>query len=735
MSERLLIGVICSEPHMERSAKVFEGIIAQAFRSNCDVAVISPLFHVQFEFNNFRAEEKYIYRLILSERFDGFIYDRRFILNDKVTEYTDMLLKKTHKPVMMVDGSRHSFFENTALDDRRPFEKLITHLIEDHGYRKIYCLTGSEDSVPACERLNGYFDAMQKYELYYDKSYYIYGDFWEQSAVQLANEIISGLRDMPEAIACGNDITASKLIEALSHGGIRVPEDIAVVGFDCVAGELNTDYGVTSYKRANPQLGSDAFRRLYRIITGHNTPRIKNNEEGLRIGHSCGCRKFYSSSSSEKREYSVKSRFESNIINRDFTMEASNKNDLGAALEMIGVQTCFLYRISRFNICLTEDYVELIRGTYNGELTFDPEKNMKIMLRRHSSGYTATDQESFYAGDILPELVQPHKKPMSYYITPLHSMEHFFGYAALTFGKYPRSYERSYITFITGINNTLEHFRKKAIYDQSARKYSYDPITELPLVYKFAARFEEMSEGRTLIYLEITDIKNVYLKHTSQDLALIIKNFADALTSCLTMNEYCGHLSYGCYAIIAEAQERAERIFNDLKGKLMLSPQSSNCDLSFTMNAYEIEDDVKNDFNEALRRAVINNTSFTYTAAKKHNSNTLFEKLCIIREKIRNNPQYEWSIDSICEEFHVSKSYLQKSYKSCFGSSIIDELIHFRIDMAKELLEETELSITEIAEQCGYSSYIYFARQFKKVENIIPSTYREMKKRKHIASE
>lgn len=145
------------------------------------------------------------------------------------------------------------------------------------------------------------------------------------------------------------------------------------------------------------------------------------------------------------------------------------------------------------------------------------------------------------------------------------------------------------------------------------------------------------------------------------------------------------------------------------------------------MSLYEIEDDVKNDFYEAIRRTIIS-TSFTYSVEKMQNSSRLIEKLCIIREKLRNNPQNEWSIDDINEEFHVSKSHLQKSYKSYFESSIIDDLIHLRMDMAKNLLEETELSIREIAEKCGYSSYLYFTRQFKKFEYITPSAYRELKK-------
>lgn len=726
MAKKLLIGVICSGPQMERTSEVLKGIIAQAFKSNCDIVVLSPLFHMSYEYNNFRTEERFIYRLILSERFDGFIYDCRFFDNNNARDFADRLLKKTKKPVMMVDGYEHSIFENTEADDRRPYEKLIDHLIEEHGYKKIYCLTGPEDSVPACERLNGYFDAMQKHELYYDESYYIYGDFWVDSAIRLANEIISGEREMPEAIACGNDITAAKLIEALSHGGINVPEDIAVVGFDCTVKDFNADYSITSYKRANSQLGSDVFRRLYRIITGHNSSRVKNNEEGLRIGHSCGCQKFHKLSSSEKREYSVKSRFDRDIIHLDITMEAVTKDDVSSALRLISDRTYFLYRFSRFNICLTDDYVNTTEGNYSGKLEFDPRKNMKTMLRKHSSGYISNERESFPASDILPELAKPHTKPMAYYITPLHSMEHFFGYAAISFGKYLCSYEDSYVPFITSINNTLEHFRKKAITDQIIKKYSYDFTTGLPLINCMSEQLRQLSEKHTLICLEITDIRNAYLKHSAKDMSLMIKAIADDLKNCLHDNEYCGVLAQGSFVIVLESPERAEAVFTDFKRDFMLTSRRHNFNLSFTVGTYTIEEDVKDDFPEALRRAMIN-TTFAYTASKMHGNNPLFEKLCIIRDKIRNNPQHEWSIDNICEEFHISKSHLQKTYKSYFGSSIIDELIHFRMDMAKELLEKTELSISEIAEKCGYSSYIYFTKQFKKSENITPSEYRKSK--------
>ena len=91
---------------------------------------------------------------------------------------------------------------------------------------------------------------------------------------------------------------------------------------------------------------------------------------------------------------------------------------------------------------------------------------------------------------------------------------------------------------------------------------------------------------------------------------------------------------------------------------------------------------------------------------------------------IMKNPEMNWNISEIADKLFISKSYLQKIYKSTFGKSIIEELIQFRLDKAREMLLNTELTVSEIAHECGYSTYNYFVRQFKAAENISPSDYR-----------
>ena len=87
-------------------------------------------------------------------------------------------------------------------------------------------------------------------------------------------------------------------------------------------------------------------------------------------------------------------------------------------------------------------------------------------------------------------------------------------------------------------------------------------------------------------------------------------------------------------------------------------------------------------------------------------------------------PERRWTIEEMCRELNISKSALQKNYRSIFGGSIFEDLIVFRVEKAKALLTQSTLSIAEISEQCGYSSESYFMKQFKKVTGRTPSEYR-----------
>jgi AraC-like DNA-binding protein len=94
------------------------------------------------------------------------------------------------------------------------------------------------------------------------------------------------------------------------------------------------------------------------------------------------------------------------------------------------------------------------------------------------------------------------------------------------------------------------------------------------------------------------------------------------------------------------------------------------------------------------------------------------------------NPELPWNLNDIAAELYLSKSYLQKMYKQYFGKSIIMDMIDFRLEKAKEFLTSSDMTVTDISRECGYSSYNYFVRQFKAAEGISPTEFRELSEQK-----
>lgn len=102
----------------------------------------------------------------------------------------------------------------------------------------------------------------------------------------------------------------------------------------------------------------------------------------------------------------------------------------------------------------------------------------------------------------------------------------------------------------------------------------------------------------------------------------------------------------------------------------------------------------------------------------------IHDDLIRLRSEIYSNPQINWSIPFMANKLHISQGYLQNIYKETFQISCMSDVIESRITYAKELLVETDYSISEISDLCGYNSEVHFMRQFKKRTTIRPSEYR-----------
>ena len=82
------------------------------------------------------------------------------------------------------------------------------------------------------------------------------------------------------------------------------------------------------------------------------------------------------------------------------------------------------------------------------------------------------------------------------------------------------------------------------------------------------------------------------------------------------------------------------------------------------------------------------------------------------------------SLQLLCEQFSISRTYLCSIFKASVGTSPVDYWISLKIREAKKLIREGNLNVTQIAEYLGYAGIHHFSRMFKKVVGISPTDYR-----------
>ncbi len=737
MKERLLIGVITTDCYVEYQRDLMNGIISQAFKAGCDIAVISPLNNFFYHTEN-KYTEKEIFNLILSDRFDGFLYNRNAFYPEDIKLYIDDLCVKSEKPVMLLDHNDHKRFETTTADDCTSFETIIDHLIEKHGYRKIYCLTGQKNIFCSNERLRGYFNSMKKHNLYYNRDYYHYGDFWTYGAAEFADRIIKGELPRPEAVACANDIMAVTLCEKLMGAGINVPEDIAVTGYDASLDAYRMNPSITSYQRPNFQLGAEAFRRLFRIVTGRICPKIPDVPGSMRIGRSCGCAESPRLKHEIQRHMKVNESYETMLSAGDMLTEITGTDSLSELMTIVDRHTYMLHKMSRMFVCITKSFDDALISDNPVKNTLDITEPVRVLLDKTAVYRYMTDTRYDCTGEFIDKIRTNKKQPCAYYLSPLNFNSHFFGFCAISFGKHPATYSKVYTQWTKYLNAALEKIYEKSVLRNSLKRLEYNSthsaetglLNYQGLSEKYSMlRNEYPTHGElSFIHIELTEIKQTYFRCGAEETKAVLKSFAGILRSSLNQNEICAALSPSSYAVVAFGEDRADEIFYFVRQRLESSiiNNGAHFGTAFTMGEASAVHRGSSDLAEMIQKAAVNNVhSYSH---EDTGVNPQFERICRLRSELMKNPEINWKVSEISEKMFISKSYLQKIYKQYFNRSIIEELIYFRLEKAKRLLTDTDLTITDISRDCGYTTYNYFVRQFRSSEGISPTEYREQNK-------
>lgn len=223
-------------------------------------------------------------RLLRSQRLDGLIY-----LSGANTRMNSLLELTQVGPVVLVDEKLPGFNLPCVVSQNRQGAREIAAHLTSLGHERLAILGGPPELWTSEQRLSGYREAIAAAGMDPDSVPLLNGDYRMDSGEQLAAEVLRRPeRDRPTALICANDLMAIGALSYCRRAGLRVPEDVSVVGFDDLPIASLLTPSLTTVRQPARLLGMEAVKLLLGLVDGAEVASPPPSPVSLMIRESSG---------------------------------------------------------------------------------------------------------------------------------------------------------------------------------------------------------------------------------------------------------------------------------------------------------------------------------------------------------------------------------------------------------------------------------------------------------------
>jgi LacI family transcriptional regulator len=212
-------------------------------------------------------KEKQYLKMLQEKRVDGVILHPAFGVEEEY--YNDFNI-----PIVLLNRiPSMGNYSSIEVDNVRGGFLAAKHLIEA-GYKKLAFIGGSESSFSNSERQVGFKLALNKYKLKVDESLMLSGSFKSKSGYDNLLKLIKS-DNIPDAVFAGNDLIALGILHCAQEQGLRVPEDLGIIGFDDIPYADLPQVQLTTIAQPKYQMGKYAIELLLKELNDKTKREIK----------------------------------------------------------------------------------------------------------------------------------------------------------------------------------------------------------------------------------------------------------------------------------------------------------------------------------------------------------------------------------------------------------------------------------------------------------------------------
>jgi LacI family transcriptional regulator len=258
-----LIGLVVSNITNPFYPEVIEAVVATATEHDYNVILCNTQ-------ENLELQTAYL-ELLIEHQVDGAILTSSLLDNEGVMGEVGL----GRIPVVMVNRTVEGLqVDSVRLDNTRAGQIVARHLT-DLGHRSIAFVGGLEATSTNSARLAGFRNTLADLGVALPAEYVVHGEFTRASGFTLTQQLLA-LPHRPTALFCSDDLIAFGAMDAIIDAGLRVPEDVAVVGVDDVPAASLRQVALTTVRQHAGEMGRRAVQLLLeRLRGGHDDEPIE----------------------------------------------------------------------------------------------------------------------------------------------------------------------------------------------------------------------------------------------------------------------------------------------------------------------------------------------------------------------------------------------------------------------------------------------------------------------------
>jgi LacI family transcriptional regulator len=200
--------------------------------------------------------------VLLAKQVDGVI----FIASSSQTEHLSLLIRND-LPMVVADRESPNLDVDCVLVDNFRGGYEATRYLLELGHRRIGCIAGPSDLTPSAERVGGYRQALSEFGVPVDEELIVRGDFHFEGGKKAMHKLIS-LPNRPSAVFVCNDVMAIGAMGIARSAGLKIPDELSIVGFDNIIHSSVTWPPLTTVAQPIEDLAQMSTELLLQTISG-----------------------------------------------------------------------------------------------------------------------------------------------------------------------------------------------------------------------------------------------------------------------------------------------------------------------------------------------------------------------------------------------------------------------------------------------------------------------------------